>query len=98
MCLLTGTMLGLLFRHSPVALVAYFVYSLLLPTTFGVLATSRKAFRHIQPWVDLDLTQGELFEGNLTADQWAHLGVTANIWPVLPALLALRLVTRSEVR
>jgi ABC-type transport system involved in multi-copper enzyme maturation permease subunit len=97
MCLLTGTMLGLLFRSSPVALVAYFVYALLLPTVFGVLATSQQAFRDVQPWVDLNLTQGLLFEGNLTAEQWAHLGVTATIWLVLPTLLALRLVGRSEV-
>ncbi|MFN0282619.1 MAG: ABC transporter permease [Kineosporiaceae bacterium] len=98
MCLLTGTMLGLLFRSSPVALVAYFVYSLLLPTVFGVLATSQQAFRDLQPWVDLNLAQGKLFEGSLTVEQWAHLGVTASIWLVVPALLALRLVTRSEVR
>jgi ABC-2 type transport system permease protein len=98
MCLLTGTMLGMLFRSSPVALVAYFVYSLLLPSVFGVLATSQEAFRDIRPWVDLNLTQGLLFEGSLTVEQWAHLGITASIWLVLPALLALRLVTRSEVR
>lgn len=98
MCLLTGTMLGLLLRSSPVALVAYFVYALLLPTVFGVLATSQSSFRTIQPWLDLNLTQGLLFEGRLTVEQWAHLAVTATIWLILPSLLALRLVTRSEVR
>ena len=98
MCLLTGTMLGLLFRSSPIALVAYFVYSLLLPTVFGVLATTQNTFRDIRPWVDLNLTQGLLFDSSLTVEQWAHLGVTASIWLVLPALLALHLVTRSEVR
>jgi len=98
MCLLTGTMLGLLLRSSPVALVAYFIYALLLPTVFGVLATNQNAFRDIQPWLDLNLTQGLLFEGRLTVEQWAHLGVTATIWLVLPTVLALRLVTRSEVR
>jgi ABC-2 type transport system permease protein len=98
LCLLTGTMLGLLFRSSPVAMVAYFVYSLLLPTVLGVLATSQKTFRDVQPWVDLNLTQGQLFERSLTAEQWAHLGVTASIWLFLPTLVALRLVSRSEVR
>ena len=98
MCLLTGTMLGLLFRSSPIALVAYFVYSLLLPTVFGVLATTQNTFRDIRPWVDLNLTQHQLFESSLTVEQWAHLGVTASIWLVLPTLLALHLVTRSEVR
>ena len=98
MCLLTGTMLGLLLRSSPVALVAYFIYALLLPTVFGVLATNQSTFRNIQPWLDLNLTQGLLFESRLNIEQWAHLGVTATIWLVLLTVLALRLVTRTEVR
>ena len=98
LCLLTGTMLGLLFRSSPVALVAYFVYALLVPTVSGLLATSQQGYRDLQPWVDLNYAQSFLFEGTLTGAQWAHLAVTATVWLVLPALIALRLVTRSEVK
>lgn len=98
LCLLTGTMLGLLFRSSPVALVAYFVYSLLLPTVSGFLATSNEWYRERQPWVDLNYAQSALFEGSLTGDQWAHLAMTATLWLALPALVALRLVMRSEVK
>jgi ABC-2 type transport system permease protein len=98
LCLLTGTMLGILFRSSPVALVAYFVYALLVPTMSGYLATSQDGYRHLQPWVDLNYAQSFLFEGTLTGQQWAHLAVAAIIWLVLPALVALRLVRRSEVK
>ena len=98
LCLLTGTMLGVLFRSSPVALVAYFVYSLLLPTLSGLLASSQEAFRDLQPWVDLNYAQSALFEGSLTGEQWAHVAVTATIWVVLPALIGLRRVMRSEVK
>jgi ABC-2 type transport system permease protein len=98
LCLLTGTMLGLLFRSSPVALVAYFVYSLLLPTLSGVLATSNERFQDLQPWVDLNFAQAALFEGSLTGAQWAHLASTVTLWLVLPGLVALRLVMRSEVK
>lgn len=98
LCLLTGTMLGVLFRSSPVALVAYFVYSLLLPTLSGLLASSQEAFRDLQPWVDLNYAQSALFEGSLTGEQWAHVTVTATIWVVLPALIGLRRVMRSEVK
>ena len=98
LCLLTGTMLGLLFRSSPVALVAYFVYALLVPTVSGLLATSQQGYRDLQPWVDLNYAQSFLFEGTLTGAQWAHLAVTVTVWLVLPALIALRLVTRSEVK
>ena len=98
LCLLTGSMLGLLFRSSGVALVAYFVYALLLPTVSGLLATSQEGYRELRPWVDLNYAQSALFEGSLTSDQWSHLATTATIWLILPALIALRLVGRSEVR
>ena len=98
LCLLTGTMLGLLFRSSPVALVAYFVYALLVPTVSGLLATSQQGYRDLQAWVDLNYAQSFLFEGTLTGAQWAHLAVTVTVWLALPALIALRLVTRSEVK
>jgi ABC-type transport system involved in multi-copper enzyme maturation permease subunit len=98
LCLLTGTMLGILFRSSPVALVAYFVYSLLLPTVSGLLASSQDSYRDLQPWVDLNYAQSALFEGTLTGEQWAHLAVTATVWLILPALVAIRLVLRSEVK
>ena len=98
MCLLTGTMLGMLVRSSTGALVAYFVYAFLLPTVAGVLASSQPGFAKAQPWVDQNFNQGELFSGTLTATQWAHVAVTVTVWIVLPALVGLRLVMRSEVK
>jgi len=96
--LLIGTMLGILFRSSPVALVAYFVTSYLLPTVFGLLATSKEGFQDLQRWVDLNYAQSFLFEGTVSGMQWARLAVAATLWLVLPALLGLRLVMRSEVK
>lgn len=98
LCLLTGTMLGILFRSSAVALVAYFVYALVLPNLFGLLASRQEGFRDMQPWVDLNYAQAELFEGSLTVAQWQHLAIAATIWLVLPALVGLRLVMKSEVK
>lgn len=96
--LLTGTMLGILFRSSSVALVAYFVTSFLLPTVFGLLAANEESFRDLQRWVDLNYAQSFLFEGALSGMQWARLAVATTLWLVLPALLGLRLVMRSEVK
>jgi ABC-2 type transport system permease protein len=98
LCLLTGTMLGMLIRSSPGALVVYFVYSLLLPTVSGILASSQAWFKDLQPWVDLNFAQAALFEGTLAGEQWANVAVTAAIWLVLPGLFGLRLVMRSEVK
>ena len=98
LCLLTGTMLGMLIRSSAGALVTYFVYSLLLPTVAGILASSQEWFQDLQPWVDLNYAQAALFEGTLTAEQWANVAVTASTWLLLPAILGLRLVMKSEVK
>jgi len=68
LCLLTGTMLGILFRSSPVALVAYFVYALVLPTLAGVLASTQSWFRDLRPWVDLNLAESTLFEGTISGE------------------------------
>jgi ABC-2 type transport system permease protein len=96
--LLMGTMLGILFRSSPVALVAYFVISYLLPTVFGLLAASQDGFENVRRWVDLNYAQSFLFDSTLSGAQWARLAVATTLWLVLPALLGLRLLMRSEVK
>lgn len=98
LCLLTGTMLGILFRSTSVALVAYFVLALVVPTLFGFLAASKERFRDLQPWLDSQYARDPLFSGSITGDQWAHVAVTMMIWLVLPAILGLALATRSEVK
>jgi ABC-2 type transport system permease protein len=97
--LLMGTMLGIvLFRNSPVALVAYFFTVYLIATVFGLAATTNTGFRNLQRWVDLNYAQSFLFDGTLTATQWARLTVATTLWLILPALLGLHLVIRSEVK
>ena len=64
LCLLTGTMLGMLIRSSAGALVAYFVYALLLPTVAGILASSQEWFRDLQPWVGPQLRPGRPVRGH----------------------------------
>jgi hypothetical protein len=81
-----------------VALVAYFVYALVLPTLFGLLESSQERFAQVREWVDLNVAQSALFEGSVTGEQWQHIAVTATVWILLPALLGLRLAMRSEVK
>jgi ABC-2 type transport system permease protein len=96
--LLVGFMLGVLIRNSSGAIVAYFIYSLLLPTVSGLLAASQEWFRTLQPWVDFNYAQGALFNGGMTGEQWAHLGTAGALWLVLPLAAGLALVMRSEVK
>jgi ABC-2 type transport system permease protein len=96
--LLIGFMLGVLIRNSAGAIVAYFVYSFVLPTIFGVLAASQSWFDKLQPWVDFNYAQSALFNGSLTGEQWAQLGVTGVIWLVVPMTVGIWMVLRSEVK
>jgi hypothetical protein len=98
--LLAGFTLGLLIRGSAGAIVAYFIYSLVLPSIAEVLAASQHWFADLQPWVDVNEAQGQLFafDGPLSGDQWAQLGVTGVAWLLIPMAIGLRLVLRSEVK
>jgi hypothetical protein len=96
--LMMGFMLGVLIRSSAGAIVAYFVYSLLLPTLTQVLATSQSWFADLRPWVDFGFTQSGLFEGGFTSEQWAHLAVSGGLWLVAPLAVGLAMLLRSEVK
>ncbi len=96
--LLVGFMLGILIRNSAGAIVAYFVYSLVFPTIFSVLAESQQWFRDLQPWVDFNYAQSALYDGHFTGEQWANLATAGTIWLVLPMIVGLILVRRSEVK
>jgi hypothetical protein len=93
-----GFMLGVLIRNSPGAIVAYFVYSLLLPTITTVLAETQEWFADKQAWVDFNYAQGALFDADMGAEQWAQLGVTGLFWLVIPLTIGVWSVLRSEVK
>jgi ABC-2 type transport system permease protein len=96
--LLVGFMLGVLIRNSAGAIVGYFVYSLVLPGLAELLASSQAWFADIRPWVDFNFAQGALFNGDMTAEAWGQLGTSGVVWLVIPLLIGLRLVMRSEVK
>ena len=96
--MLVGFTLGVVIRSSPGAIVGYFVYSMALPTVFGFLAAFQDWFRDLQPWVDFNFAQTRLYEADMTGEMWAQLGVSSLPWLVVPLILGLWLVIRSEVK
>jgi ABC-2 type transport system permease protein len=96
--LLIGFMLGVLIRNTPGAIVAYFVYSFVLPSIFSILAELVDWFKDVQPWIDFGYAQTPLFEGNLSGEQWAQLGTSGLIWFVIPMVFGVWAVLRSEVK
>ncbi len=96
--LLVGFMLGVLIRSTAAAIVAYFVYSFVLPGILGTLAAFQDWFKDIQLWIDFGAAQAPLFEGMPTGEQWAQMGVSGMIWLVIPLTVGVWAVLRSEVK
>ena len=96
--MLVGFMLGVVIRNSAGAIVGYFVYGFALPPLTFLLAQNQQWFKDLQPWVDFNYAQGNLFNGVMTGTYWAQLAVTTLVWLVIPLAVGLRLVLRSEVK
>jgi ABC-2 type transport system permease protein len=92
-----GFMFGALLRNSAAAIVAYFIYSFVVPTLSGLLA-SQAWWRHAQPWADFSFDHFRLYDGGLSAEQWLQTVVAGMIWLVLPLTVGLVMMMRSEVK
>jgi ABC-2 type transport system permease protein len=94
-----GFTLGVVLRNSAAAIVGYFVVSLVLPGVLLLLAQVRSWFENLQPWIDWNETQVALLEGAMdTGKQWAMLGSTTMIWIIIPLVVGLLSLRRSEVK
>ena len=94
-----GFTLGVVLRNSAAAIVGYFVVSLVLPGILALLAQVRSWFADLQPWIDWNYTQVALLEGATnTGEEWAMLGSTTMIWIVIPLVVGLLFLRRSEVK
>jgi ABC-2 type transport system permease protein len=94
-----GFTLGVVLRASAAAIVGYFVVSFVLPGILALLALVREWFLDLQPWIDWNYTQVELFDGATnTGKEWAMLGSTTMIWIVIPLVVGLLFLRRSEVK
>ena len=94
-----GFTLGVVLRNSAAAIVGYFVVSLVMPGILVLLAQVRSWFEDLQPWIDWNETQVALFEGTTnTGEEWAMVGSTTMIWIVIPIVVGLLSLRRSEVK
>ena len=96
--LLTGFVLGALIRNSSGAVVAYMLYGFVAPGLLAFLAFNQEWFADARPWVDAKYNQDALLRGALAGDGWSHLAVTSLLWLVVPMVVAVVNVLRSEVK
>lgn len=93
-----GFTFALLTRSSPGAIVAFFTYSLVLPAASGALAALQPWWAENGAWFDHVAATDPLFDGALSAHEWAQLGVTSLFWLVIPLAVGVRAALRSEVK
>ena len=96
--MMIGFTLGALIRTSAGAVVAYMVYAFVAPGLLAFLAFNQAWFRDVRPWVDPKYNQDALLRGGLSGEQWSHVAVTTLVWLVLPLVVALVTLRRSEVK
>jgi hypothetical protein len=96
--LMVGFVLGALIRNSSGAIVAYMLYGFVVPGLLAFLAISQDWFADARPWLDAKYNQDALLRGQLAGDGWSHLAVTSLVWLVVPMVVAVVNVLRSEVK
>jgi len=93
-----GLVCGTLIRNSAGAIVAFFVFSFVIPPLLGLLAMTQDWFHDAQPWVDLDFQLAALLQGSFDTEQWTQLAATSGLWLVLPLVVGMWTLVRSEVK
>lgn len=97
---LMGFALAMLLRNPAAAIVAYFVYTFIVPSIVGILIELVDGFDKVAPWIEFNYAQLPLFTGDYSAtgEQWAQMAFSGTIWLVIPFALGLRQLVKAEVK
>ncbi len=90
--MLMGVGFGVLLMSSAAAIALYFA----MPVGFTAIGAI-PWFRDIVPWLDWWSSVSILADKPLDSTEWARAGTTLAVWMVLPLLVGLWRLTRSEV-
>ncbi len=95
-----GFAIGMLLMNTPAAIVAYFVYALILPSVVGFLSYLSDGFEKIAPWIEFNTAQIPLFDGDYTptGEEWAQIAVAGTIWLIIPLFLGIQRLLRTEFK
>jgi ABC-2 type transport system permease protein len=89
-----GIAFGMLFLNTPFAIVVYFLAPIVISAITGLVAAIRDTMR----WLDINSAQSPLIGERLTGEQWGQLATASALWILLPLVLGLIRLTRSELK
>ena len=95
-----GFALAMLLRNSAAAIVAYFVYTFILPVVGEALGALIDGFDKVVPWIEFNTAQMPLFSGDYhaTGEEWAQIAVSGTIWLLIPLAFGLWRLVKAEVK
>ena len=96
--LLVGFTLGALIRNSSGAIVAYMIYAFVAPGLLAFLAFSQAWFARRAAMGGRQVQPGRAAPRWPRRRRWSHLAVTSLVWLVVPLVVAVVNVLRSEVK
>lgn len=91
---LEGLGLGMLLMSSAAAIVVYYVARIVFPILLNVIP----GIAGSQPWIDLNVSVGNLFGHQLDSQGWLQLLITVCIWLGIPFGIGFTRLLRSEVK
>lgn len=89
-----GVAFGMAIMHSAAAIVSLLV----LPLSWTVLGVMVDGLQRVAPWLDLSSASTPLLNGELQGTDWAHLATACGVWLLLPLLIGLLRLARTEVK
>ncbi len=95
-----GFALAMLIMNTAGAIVAYFAYTLILPTAVGILSAISDTFDKIAPWIEFNTAQTPLISSpySPTGEEWAQIATAGMIWLLLPLALGIWRLLRIEFK
>jgi ABC-2 type transport system permease protein len=85
---------GLVFLHSALAIVLYFM----LPTAWAILFETIHALDKPANWLDTSRTFAPLVDDGMTGTAWAHLGTSVALWVGAFLVAGLWRLRRTELK
>jgi ABC-2 type transport system permease protein len=95
-----GFALSMLIMNTAGAIVAYFAYTLILPTAVGILSAISDGFEKVGPWIEFNTAQTPLISSpySPTGEEWAQILTSGIIWLVIPLALGIWRLLRIEFK